>query len=77
MKTSRLASVQPQHVGRILPQRRGIRDADPPLTKVAPGQAAVHVEYWSLHRNVRLTDFTDAELDRVLAPLLPAAPQRK
>jgi hypothetical protein len=48
-----------------------------PLTKVAPGQSAAHVEYWSLHRNVRLSDFTDAELDRVLSPLLPTPPQSK
>jgi hypothetical protein len=41
-----------------------------PLTKVPPGQTAEHVENWSLHRNVRLTDFSDSELDGVLLPLL-------
>ncbi|MCZ2147428.1 MAG: hypothetical protein LC126_06605 [Bryobacterales bacterium] len=41
-----------------------------PLGKVAPGAAAEHVEHWSLHRGVRLKSWTDAELDRVLLPLL-------
>jgi hypothetical protein len=41
-----------------------------PLTKVQPDQTAGHVEHWSLHRGIRLADFTDAELDRVVLPLL-------
>jgi hypothetical protein len=41
-----------------------------PLTKVQPDQNAAHVEHWSLHRGIRLADFTDAELDRVLLPFL-------
>jgi hypothetical protein len=41
-----------------------------PLTKVQPDQNATHVEHWSLHRGIRLADFTDAELDRVILPLL-------
>ena len=41
-----------------------------PLTKVQPDQTAAHVEHWSLHRGIRLADFTDAELDRVVLPFL-------
>lgn len=41
-----------------------------PLTKVQPDRNAAHVEHWSLHRGVRLANFTDDELDRVLLPLL-------
>jgi hypothetical protein len=41
-----------------------------PLAKVQPNQSAAHVEHWSLHRGIRLADFTDAELDRVVLPLL-------
>jgi len=41
-----------------------------PLTKVAPGQSVEHVERWSLHKNITISAFTDAELDRVLLPLL-------
>lgn len=41
-----------------------------PLTKIAPSQSVIHVEHWSLHKNLRLADFTDAELDKVILPLL-------
>jgi hypothetical protein len=37
-----------------------------PLTKLAPGASLEHVERWTLHRNVKLQNFTDAELDQVL-----------
>jgi hypothetical protein len=37
-----------------------------PLEEVAPGDAVEHVERWSLHRNVEIREWTDAELDRVL-----------
>jgi hypothetical protein len=40
-----------------------------PMTKVAPGQALEHTERWTLHKNIRIRDFTDEELDRVVAPL--------
>jgi len=40
-----------------------------PLTKLAPGESLRHVERWSLYRDVRIGEWTDAELDRVLAPL--------
>jgi hypothetical protein len=29
-----------------------------------------HTESWSLHRNVKMPSWTDAELDRVLLPLI-------
>lgn len=41
-----------------------------PMTKVAPGGSAEHTEHWSLHRDVRLSQFNDAEIDRALQPLL-------
>ena len=41
-----------------------------PKTKVAPGQSVSHVEHWTLHKGVNISAFTDAELDRVLLPLL-------
>jgi hypothetical protein len=41
-----------------------------PMTKVAPNASVTHVERWSLHRNVKLAAFTDAELDRVILPLI-------
>jgi hypothetical protein len=44
-----------------------------PVTKVAPGQSITHVEHWSLHRPVNIREYTDAELDRVLLPILEQA----
>jgi hypothetical protein len=41
-----------------------------PLTKVEPGKYVEHTERWTLHKNVRIAEFTDAELDRVLIPLI-------
>jgi hypothetical protein len=41
-----------------------------PLRTVAPGEWMEHAERWSLHRNVKLVDWTDDELDRVITPLL-------
>ena len=41
-----------------------------PLTKLAPGASLEHIERWTLHRDIHLKEFTDEELDRVLAPLL-------
>ncbi|HEY3743574.1 MAG TPA: hypothetical protein VGL53_27200 [Bryobacteraceae bacterium] len=41
-----------------------------PLVKLAPGATTDHVERWSLHKNVKVSGFTDAELDRVLLPKL-------
>jgi hypothetical protein len=42
-----------------------------PIAKVAPGESVTHVERWSLHRGIRIAAPTDAELDRVLGPLVP------
>ncbi len=44
-----------------------------PMTKVLPGKSAEHVEHWSLHRGVHVSEFTDSELDRALLPLLSAS----
>lgn len=41
-----------------------------PLTKVPPGGSVAHVEHWNLYRNAKLESFTDANLDRLLLPLL-------
>src|SRR5207253_742484 len=41
-----------------------------PLTNLAPGATVEHVERWSLHKGVRIGSWTDAEIDRVLLPLL-------
>ncbi len=44
-----------------------------PMTKVPPGKTVEHVEHWSLHRNVKLNEFTDAAIDQALLPLLQAS----
>lgn len=41
-----------------------------PLETVEPGASVRHTESWTLHRDVRVTEWTDAELDRVVAPLV-------
>jgi hypothetical protein len=41
-----------------------------PLTKVAPNASVSHVEHWSLHRGIQFSQFSEAELDGVLQPLL-------
>jgi hypothetical protein len=41
-----------------------------PMTKVPAGGAAEHLERWSLHKNVKLAEWTDAELDRAIGALL-------
>ena len=43
-----------------------------PLAKVQPGHVAELVERWSLHKDVSVRELTDAELDRVVLPLLQA-----
>jgi hypothetical protein len=43
-----------------------------PLARVAPGQVAEQVEHWSLHKDAGVHELTDAELDRVVLPLLQA-----
>lgn len=37
-----------------------------PLEECTPGATVEHVECWSLHRNVAIREWTDAELDRAL-----------
>jgi hypothetical protein len=41
-----------------------------PLTRLAPGATLEHVERWTLHKNVKIREWTDAELDRKLLPLI-------
>jgi hypothetical protein len=41
-----------------------------PIAKLEPGQAAVHLERWSLRKGVRVAAWSDAELDKVLLPAL-------
>jgi hypothetical protein len=41
-----------------------------PLTRLEPGAAVEHTERWSLHRGAHLQAFSDAELDRAVAPLI-------
>ncbi len=41
-----------------------------PLQKVEPGKAVEHMEHWSLHKNIRIGEWTDAELDRVVGTLV-------
>ncbi len=43
-----------------------------PLTRLRPGETVTHTEHWNLHRGVAVSEWTDAELDRVLLPLLSA-----
>lgn len=41
-----------------------------PLRTLKQGETADHVEHWTLHRNVKISSWTDADIDRVLLPLL-------
>jgi hypothetical protein len=41
-----------------------------PMTRVEPNGSVAHVERWSLVRNVKLASFSDAELDKMLPPLV-------
>ncbi len=41
-----------------------------PLSPVPSGASVEHREYWTLHRNIRISSWTDEELDSVLLPLL-------
>ena len=41
-----------------------------PLVTLKRGATTEHVERWSLHRNVKRSGWTDAELERVLLPIL-------
>lgn len=41
-----------------------------PLQDVRQGETVEHVETWSLHKNIKIGEWTDAELDRKIGPLL-------
>jgi hypothetical protein len=41
-----------------------------PITKAAPGASVEHVERWSLHKDVRIAAWADAELDAAIGKLL-------
>lgn len=41
-----------------------------PMTRLKPGEWLHHTERWSLHEGVTIARWEDAELDRVLLPLL-------
>lgn len=43
-----------------------------PIATVPPGGKVSLTEHWSLHRGVELSAWTDAELDRVILPLVQA-----
>lgn len=43
-----------------------------PMVKLQPGQTVTHTERWTLHRGVALSEWSDAELDRVILPLVNA-----
>lgn len=40
------------------------------LSNVRPGASVQHTEHWSLHKNIKISSWTDAEIDRALLPLL-------
>jgi len=44
-----------------------------PLKKAAPGETVEQTEHWSLHKNVQLTELTDAAIDAEISPLLDTA----
>lgn len=41
-----------------------------PLVTLHPGEVVTHTENWSLHPGVSLAEWSDAELDRVILPLI-------
>jgi len=41
-----------------------------PLVDLKPGETVSHTEHWSLHKNVQIAQWTDAEIERVVAPLV-------
>jgi hypothetical protein len=41
-----------------------------PLIQLQPGETVSHTERWTAHRGVHISQWDDAELDRVLAPLV-------
>ena len=43
-----------------------------PMVRLQPGETVTHTERWSLHRGVAVSEWSDAELDRVVLPLVTA-----
>jgi len=41
-----------------------------PLTTLQPGDSVTHTERWSAYRGIHIEEWSDAELDRVIAPLV-------
>jgi hypothetical protein len=41
-----------------------------PLTRLHPGETVTHTERWTAHRGVHISQWDDAELDRVVGPLV-------
>ena len=41
-----------------------------PMLSLARDANVTHTETWTLHRNIKLSSFTDGELDKVILPLL-------
>ena len=41
-----------------------------PMVRLAPGQSVQHTEHWSAFQGIHVAEWTDEELDRVIAPLL-------
>ena len=41
-----------------------------PITRLAPGACVTHVQHWSLHRDVRIEEWTDEGLDRALGSVI-------
>ena len=44
-----------------------------PRKRVVPGETVEQTEHWSLHKNVRLKELTDAAIDAEISPLLDSA----
>ena len=43
-----------------------------PMKQLKPGAIVEHTEHWTLHKNVKLRDFTDAEIDAAVLALVAA-----
>jgi hypothetical protein len=41
-----------------------------PLQRLSPGEATSHTERWSLHRDIRVEDWSDCELDHEIGSLI-------
>ena len=41
-----------------------------PIVHLKPGGTVEHTEHWTAHKNVHLREFSDAELDSTVLPLV-------